>query len=56
MFATIATGGKQLKVEAGRYYHIDLLPQEIGAEVVFIKSHKTRKKRWSGSLTWMGPK
>jgi large subunit ribosomal protein L21 len=35
MFAMIATGGKQVKVEPGRYYHIELLPEEGGAEVVF---------------------
>lgn len=35
MFATIATGGKQLKVETGRYYHVDLLTHDVGEEVVF---------------------
>ena len=35
MYAVIKTGGKQLKVEADRYYDIELLDGEVGSKVNF---------------------
>ena len=35
MYAIIATGGKQIKVEEGRYVDIEKLPLEDGATVTF---------------------
>ena len=35
MYAIIATGGKQYKVEAGRFIDVELLPQELDQAVVF---------------------
>lgn len=35
MYAIIETGGKQLKVEPGKRYFVEKLPQNIGETVVF---------------------
>jgi len=35
MYAIIETGGKQLKVEPGKRYFVEKLPQNIGESVVF---------------------
>lgn len=35
MYAIIATGGKQYKVEAGRFIDVELLPQDKDEAVVF---------------------
>ncbi|HPD01874.1 MAG TPA: 50S ribosomal protein L21 [Eubacteriales bacterium] len=35
MYAVIETGGKQLKVEAGRYYKVEKLDLEVGAKIEF---------------------
>ncbi|MEB3197608.1 MAG: 50S ribosomal protein L21 [Candidatus Sericytochromatia bacterium] len=35
MYAIIATGGKQYKVEAGRFVDVELLPQDKDEQVVF---------------------
>ena len=35
MYATIETGGKQLMVEVGKYYEMELLPEAVGEQVVF---------------------
>lgn len=35
MYAIIATGGKQYRVEEGRFVDVELLPQNVGESVVF---------------------
>lgn len=35
MYAIIATGGKQYRVEEGRFVDVELLPQNVGDAVVF---------------------
>ena len=37
MYAIIATGGKQYKVEEGRFIDVELLPQDKDQQVVFDK-------------------
>ena len=37
MYAIIATGGKQYKVEAGRFVDVELLPQDLNEAVTFDK-------------------
>lgn len=37
MYAIIATGGKQYKVEAGRFIDVELLPQALDEAVIFDK-------------------
>ena len=35
MYAIIKTGGKQYKVEEGRFIDVELLPEDLGGTVVF---------------------